>query len=140
MAKISQGTTVHISNEDADATLFSAATFIKIGEVRDVPSGGGEAADIDVTHLESDAKEYLIGLPDEGTRTIAFNAEDGDTGQDELFVARDSQERRWLKITWASGPVWHAKALVKKVDWAGGVDKEISGSASFRISGSWTRA
>lgn len=140
MAKKAQGSTVHVSNEDADITAFAAATFAKIGEVKDIQPAGGEAADIDVTHLESAAKEYLVGLPDGGTQQIMFNSLDSDPGQDEMVEAMEVQESRWFKITWASGAVWHYKGRVKKVDRSGGVDKELTGSASIRMSGVLVRA
>ncbi|WP_257556415.1 phage tail tube protein [Sphingobium sp. CFD-2] len=137
MAIKSQGTTVHISNEDADATAYGSATFAKVGEVDNVGEPSGEAADIDVTHLESEAKEYLIGLPDNGNIAISGNFVPDDTGQLELRDAKDVQERRWLKITWSSGDVWYIKALVKKYAASAAVDGKTPFSSSFRTSGAW---
>lgn len=140
MALKSQTSTVHISNEDADATAYGSATFDKVGEVTNIGAPSGEAADIDTTHLESTAKEYLIGLPDEGNIEIAMNAVASDVGHSELITAKDAQTRRWLKITWSSGGVWYVKALVKKYTWSAGVDAKIEAAASFRTSGAWTRS
>lgn len=139
MALKSQTSTVHISNEDADSTAYGSATFDKVGEVTSIGAPSGEAADIDTTHLESEAKEYLVGLPDEGNIEIAMNAIESDNGHSELITAKDAQDRRWLKITWSSGSVWYIKALVKKYTWSAGVDAKIEASASFRTSGAWTR-
>lgn len=139
MALKSQTSTVHISNEDADSTAYGAATFDKVGEVNNIGAPSGEAADIDTTHLESTAKEYLVGLPDEGNIEIAMNAIESDDGHDELIAAKDDQTRRWLKIIWSSGSVWYIKALVKKYTWSAGVDAKIDAAASFRTSGAWTR-
>lgn len=140
MALKSQTSKVEISTEDADATSFGTATFEKIGEVTNIGAPSGEAADIDVTHLESTAKEFLTGLPDNGNIEIAMNAVSSDPGHDELLAAMDTQERRWLKITWSNGDVWSIKALVKKYTWSAGVDSKIDAAASFRTSGAWTRA
>lgn len=139
MALKSQTSTVHISNEDADVTAYGSATFAKVGEVTNIGAPSGEAADIDVTHLESLAKEYLVGLPDEGNIEIAMNGIAGDAGHDELIAAKDDQSRRWLKITWSNGDVWYIKALVKKYTWSAGVDAKIEAAAAFRTSGAWTR-
>lgn len=139
MALKSQRTTVHISEEDADTTVYGSATFAKIGEVTNVGAPSGEAADIDTTHLESEAKEYLVGLPDEGNIEISMNAIEGDDGHDELLSAKDDQSRRWLKIIWSSGSTWYIKALVKKYTWSAGVDNKIDASSSFRTSGAWGR-
>lgn len=139
MALKSQTSTVHISNEDADATAYGVATFAKVGEVTNIGAPDGEAADIDTTHLESTAKEYLTGLPDNGNIEISMNAISGDLGHTELIDAMDVQERRWVKITWSNDDVWYIKALVKKYTWSAGVDAKIEASASFRTSGAWTR-
>lgn len=139
MALKSQTSTVHISNEDADITAYASATFAKVGETVNIGAPSGEAADIDVTHLESLAMEYLVGLPDEGNIEIAMNAISGDLGHDELIDAKDDQSRRWLKITWSNGDIWYIKALVKKYTWAAGVNAKIDAAASFRTSGAWTR-
>lgn len=139
MALKSQTSTVHVSNEDADATAYGSATFDKVGEVTSIGAPSGEAADIDTTHLESLAKEYLVGLPDEGNIEIAMNAIESDDGHDELITAKDDQSRRWLKIIWSSGSVWYIKALVKKYTWSAGVDAKIEAAAAFRTSGAWTR-
>lgn len=135
----SQGTTLHISSEDADSTVYGSATFVQVGEVTQIGEPSGEAADIDVTNLSSAAKEYLIGLPDEGNIAINGNFDPTDSGQDELVAAKDAQERRWLKITWSSGDVWYIKALVKKFSPSAGVDSKTAFSSSFRTSGAWTR-
>jgi hypothetical protein len=139
MALKSQTSTVHISNEDADATAYGSATFAKVGEVTNIGAPSGEAADIDCTHLESTAKEYLVGLPDEGNIEISMNAMTSDAGHDELIAAKDSQERRWIKITWSNADVWYVKGLVKKYTWSAGVDAKIEAATSIRTSGAWTR-
>jgi hypothetical protein len=139
MALKSQTSTVHVSNENADSTAYGSATFDKVGEVTSIGAPDGEAADIDTTHLESLAKEYLTGLPDNGNIEIAMNAIASDPGHSELITAMDAQTRRWLKITWSNGNVWYIKALVKKYGWSAGVDAKIDASASFRTSGAWTR-
>lgn len=139
MALKSQTSTVHISSSLADSVAYGSATFVKVGEVTNIGAPSGEAADIDVTHLESLAKEYLVGLPDEGNIEIAMNAVADDPGHLELIDAKDDQTRRWVKITWSNGDIWYIKALVKKYTWSAGVDAKIEAAAAFRTSGAWTR-
>ena len=139
MALKSQTSTVHISNEDADLTAYGAATFAKVGEVTSIGAPSGEAADIDTTHLESTAKEYLIGLPDEGNVELAMNAVASDAGHTRLIAAKDSQVRVWIKITFSNGTVWYIKGLIKKYTWQAGVDAKIEAATAIRTSGAWTR-
>lgn len=134
----SQGTIFEISNEDADATVYGSATWNIVGEVSDVGEPSGEAPDIDVTSLGSTAREYLIGLPEEGNIQIQGNFLPTDTGQLELIDAKASQNRRWIRITWTSGAIWYAKALVKKYAASAATDGKVPFTAAMRISGAWT--
>lgn len=139
MAIKAQGTTVHISAENADTTPIGSATFIKIGEVSTVGEPSGEAADIETTNLESEAKEFLTGLPDNGNIGIGGFFVADDAGQEELIEAQDAQERRWLRINWSNGSIWSIKVLVKKYAISAAVDGAVPFSGSFRTSGGWTR-
>lgn len=134
----SQGTAVSISTENANSTVYGSATFNAVGEVASVGEPSGEAADIDVTHLQSTGKEYLIGLPDEGNFQISGNWVPTDTGQAVLETARLDQNPRWLKVTFSNGTVRYAKGLVKKYAPSAAVDGKVPFSASIRTSGLWT--
>ena len=136
----SAGTTIALSNENADTTAAGSATFVTIGGVTDIPETSGEAKDIDVTTLASTEMEYLTGLADEGTLQITMNADGADTGQILLRTAKSDGIRHWLRITWPNGAVWTVKVLVKKYVQGGKVDDKVTANASFRTSGAWTYA
>lgn len=136
----SQGTTFAISNEDASVTVYGSATFAALGEVNNVGEPSGEAADIDVTHLLSTAKEYIIGLPDNGNMQVAGNFIPTDTGQLRAIAAMDSQVPVWAKWTFSSGAVWSIKCFVKKFAPSAQVDGKVPYSMSLRTTGAWTRA
>lgn len=138
MALKSQGTSVDVSNEDADTTVYASATFSAIGGVTDIGEPDGEAADIDVTHLGSTAKEYLTGLPDNGNIQLSCNALTDDAGQLECRDAMSTQTTRYLKITWSDGEVQYVKALVKKMGRSAGTDAKIGLTINFRTTGAWT--
>lgn len=135
MAIKSQGTLFHISNENADSTVFGSATFAKVGEVSSVGEADGEASDIETTHLESTAKEFLIGLPDEGNIQIGGNFVSADLGQLEVEESRQLQERRWVKVTWSNGVIWYWKATAKKYSASAEVDGKTPFTAKFRTTG-----
>lgn len=63
-----QGTQVWVL--DDTATVISV---LEIPNVSDVGEFGPQADDIDVTNLMSTAKEYLVGLPDNGEATLQIN-------------------------------------------------------------------
>lgn len=62
-----QGTELYWST----STAYSTASSNLVGQVTNISGPGGEAAEIDVSHLKSTAKEYLMGLPDEGNVTFS---------------------------------------------------------------------
>ena len=140
MAIKSQGTALYISNENAALTAFSGATFALVGGVHSIGAPSGQAADIDTTNLLSTAKEYLIGLPDNGNIAIQMNALSGDAGHTVLINAVNDQNPRWLKIIWSNGDTWHIQVFVKDYTWTAAVDGKIDAASSFRTSGPWVRA
>jgi hypothetical protein len=140
MAIKAKGTTLHISNEDADATAYATATFAKVGELSSISEPDGEAAEIDTTNLDSAEKEFLMGVPDSGSVTISGFYNETDLGQIEMHDARLSQQRRWIKITMSTGAIRYFKAVVKKfADVSAGVDAAVPFNGTLRISGAITR-
>ena len=61
--------------------------------------GSGTAAEIDTTTLCSTAKEYVMGLKDEGSMTFSVNYDPADVGIKRLQALRDSQELGVFKMT-----------------------------------------
>ena len=135
-----QGTVVSISTENASITAFATATFSPIGGVHSIGPATGQAADIDTTSLSSTAKEFLIGLPDNGNIAVQMNALTGDAGHTLLLAALGDSNPRWLKIIWSNGTIWSIQVFVKEYTWSGAVDGKVDANASFRTSGPWTRA
>lgn len=131
----SQGTLVYLSNENASTTAYGSSTFTKLSETATVGESSGEAADIDVTHLESTAKEYLIGLPDNGNLPLSGNFVPGDTGQTRAIYSLDNQQYCWLKIIWSNGTIWYYMACCKKFTPSADVDGKVPFTSSWRTSG-----
>lgn len=140
MAIKSQGSTVHVSNEDATATAYASATWAKIGKIRSIGSPDGSAAEIDTTDLDSTGKEFLMGLPDSGKIELSGFAAVSDPGHTELLEAKDAQQLRWVKVTRSDGAVRYFKAVVLKADDIGmEVDGAVPFAATLRISGNIAR-
>ena len=82
----SQGVKMYVST--GSPTSFSA-----VGNVTGIKGPGGSASVIDVTNLDSAAKEKLMGLPDEGQITVELNY-DPDNAQH--AVLRNARRNRTL--------------------------------------------
>lgn len=136
----SQGTTLHVSNENAASTVYASATFAKVGQIRSISEPDGEASEIDTTTLDSTGKEFLMGLPDNGKITLGGFSDDADLGQIELEEAKNAQQLRWIKITLPTGAIRYFKAVCLRFsDFAAEPDGALPFTATLRISGAITR-
>jgi len=117
--------------------IWTPATMTEVGEVTGITSAfDGEAADIDVTHLRSTGKEYLVGLLDAGN--VACNLwlpAASDAGQTRLRNLREVQASAAFTITLASGQVSAFVGLVKSFALTGlVVDGAIQAAMSIKVS------
>ncbi|MEK7454772.1 MAG: phage tail tube protein [Pseudomonadota bacterium] len=101
--------------------------------------GGGSAAVVDVSDLDSDAKEKLIGLPDEGQISISLNYIESDPGQQFLEEARLSGELIDARIVLRNNNGFAYSAAVLTFEKSGGVDAVLAGTVGMEISGLVTK-
>jgi hypothetical protein len=127
-----------------DSTAFTAytsggsatpVTYTKISNVKTFSAFDGQAADIDVSNLDSVAKEYLIGLQDMGQFTLELDLDTTDAGQLALLANQAAQTLRSFKLTLPNAAVATFNAFVKKVGAAGGVDQPLKRAVDLRITG-----
>jgi hypothetical protein len=121
----------------ASKTVTGAA---KIGEVKSFNGPGGQASEIDVTTLESTAKEFLMGLQDEGEISMEVNFDPADVGQVFCRNARANQTRNSYRITLpnAAATKLDFLAFCKGFSLAGGVDDVVKASLTLRVTGAVT--
>lgn len=112
-------------------------TYTTIGDVVSFSGFDGQASEIDVTDLSSTAKEFKLGLTDNGGVSVTLNTVKGDAGQVALQAAKDAGTSRTFKLTLPSGTpsVATFTAFVKQMPVAGGVDAKVSSTVALRISG-----
>ena len=92
----SQGSTFYWSTNAASTDCSTAAGGI-VGQVVSYNGPTGSAAKIDVTHLASTAKEFIMGIRDEGELSFDAVYDPADVGQVVLFNDRASRTKRnWL--------------------------------------------
>lgn len=129
MAKQSQGIISYI------ATTTEAATTTKLGEVVGF-NMGENAAIIDVTNLESTAKEKLPGLYDGGQCVFNLNmlvTDDGQTKAREMLAARTLGAILVQLSTAATTQKFTAKGYVTGLTITGAVDNKLAGDFTFAI-------
>lgn len=128
-AIVAQGFKLEIGNQD------SPLTYTEVKGITSFQGFDGEASDIDITDLQSTAKEYLIGLKDNGNLSIECNYLTGDTGQGKMREAVEDSAIRDFKCTFSDLTTILFQGFVKSAPISGGVDDKLSGSYNIRISG-----
>lgn len=98
--------------------------------------GGGSASIIDVTDLDSEAKEKAMGLADEGSVKIDCHMLADDAAQDRLIEARADQSEVEIKITLPNKKVYELDTFCSTAEPGGiGVDSKVTISFGLEITG-----
>lgn len=119
----------------ANGTLTPVA-LTAIAEVKTFSGLDGAASEIDVTHLTSTAKEFRLGLVDEGGFTFEMNRVAADAGQAALLTSRNAGTLKTYKLTLPNAETATFTAFAKTFPVAGGVDGVVMHNIGLRISGS----
>ena len=116
-------------------------TFSKVGNVQDFTPDGGTATVIDVTNMDSLAKEKRQGLQDNGNYSLTYDADDTDVGQLRLIAARAAQAVVVFKQYYPGGLKIRAwQGFVQKItEPVAGVDKVLRSSATLVVTGPISR-
>jgi hypothetical protein len=134
MAIESQGAFFYLS------TTTSLSTAIAVGQVTGFNGPSGSANVIDVTHLQSTAKEKMIGLRDEGQITLDLNCVPGDSGQTKLRECRANRTAcHWaLKLNDTAITQLDSHGYISGYAITGSVDNKVNLSVTIVITGGVT--
>ena len=127
-----------ITAQGADLTIEGTT----IANITSFTGFDGEAPEIDVTNLQSEAKEYLLGLTDGGGGfTLEIHPEYGDAGQDALRAAEISGAASAFVLTLSDLTTITFQALVKNAhNLTGSVDAALAGNCTLKVTGPLTIA
>jgi len=130
---------------DIDSRAFTTYTsggtatpiaWTQIKEVKGIKPAGASASKIDVTDLDSTAKEYRTGLMDNGTLGIDVNILESDPGQTAaLAMFSDSLTKDMKVVSPAKTRTFNATCLKWPTIPDSAVDGVQTGSAEFQING-----
>ncbi len=125
-----QGFKLEVATNDSPV-----GSYVEVKEVVNFQMFDGKAAEIDVTHLRSTAKEFRMGLQDFGNCTFDLNYVSSDPGQVAVRAAKASQTLKTFKATFSNGVIVTFQAYAMSASLAGGVDSKVDTSFNFRVSG-----
>ena len=120
----------------------SPEVFTTIPEVTEIGGPGGQAAEIDVTDLSSTAKEFRMGLQDEGQITLQMAWIPTNTVHSGLRTDRTNQTLRNFQINFTDSPstTWAFAAFVLGLELTNSVDEVTRATVTLRVSGAVTQS
>lgn len=133
---LTQGTKLEVSTTVADDLASSGLSYADLSvTIKDPNFQGGQTTEIDVTVLASAAKEYALGLDDNGTFTMAGNWKSDDAAQKILVDARGDKQSRAFRVTFSDGSKFEFLGLVTQFQWQSQLDNVVSGTFNVRVNG-----
>jgi hypothetical protein len=127
-----------------DSTLYTTygsagsatPTKVKVGNWKGWNGFGGSGSDIDVTDLDSGAKEFRMGLQDNGELQIDVQTSDTDEGQQALNGSKAaSGPASPFVLTFANLKTRSFNAYCKQFSETGAVDGIIMSQATMKVTG-----
>jgi len=126
---------------DTGVTTATPTAWIQVKELKGIKPSGASASKIDVTDLDSTAKEYRTGLVDNGTFDADVMILESDPGQAAVLAAFiASSVNQYKVVTPAKTRTFSASCLKFPTVPDAAVDGVQTGSASWVISGAVTVA
>lgn len=115
---------------------------VPINDLLGFNAPGAPSAEVDVTHLGSDAKEAIAGLPDLGQATLNLHGNDRDPGQAALFALSNNGLEDEFELTLFNGDKYAFTAVVLQFSMPSlSVDSAVTRTVVLRLSGqyNWTQ-
>jgi hypothetical protein len=139
MAIETQGTRVYWST----STVVSTSTEAFVAAVVDLSGPNSQGSEIDITTFDSTAKEFLMGLKDEGSISINIIRDTSSTGQGRLISDQAARNQRMLTIDFSTlvmeasviGSRLAGLAYVQSFSYTAGADDAVKAAVNFRITG-----
>jgi hypothetical protein len=124
---------------NAGVTTATPLEWVQVKEVKAIKPAGASATVIDVTDLDSTAKEYRSGLMDHGSLSIDVNILEDDPGQAACLAAFSAATANNYKIsTPGKTRTFNATCVKWPTISDTSVDGVQTGTAEFRASGTVT--
>lgn len=133
--------TIAVDIDTTGKTITAAGTitplsWTKVENLVSFNGFDGQASELDVTDLDSTAKEFMLGLQDWGTFSFDVNRDFNDAGQQAVDAAKRAGAQKAFKLTLPNGKTKTFNGYVKNSPLEGGVDQVLKTSGvTLRITG-----
>lgn len=122
----------------AGAGTATPNTYTAVKNIKTFSGFDGSAPEIDSSNLDSTAKEFIIGMVDNGQFTMELDNDSSDAGQLALRAKRDASAKANFKLVLPDASTASFSGYVKKKGLGGGVDQALKSAVDIRISGAVT--
>src|SRR6185436_15217948 len=131
-AILAQGTKFAVS------AAGSPPSFSNIPEIKTLGGPDGSAPTIDVTDLDSTAREYVLGLKDEGSFSLGINYIPANVVHAQLRSAWANRTQLQFRVTFTDSgtTVWEFSGYVTGFSQQAAVDSVIEATVGIKITGS----
>lgn len=126
---------------EAQGTKFRVAadgsppSFSDIPEIRTIGGPDGSAPTIDVTDLDSTAREYILGLKDEGAFSLGFMYRPANAVHAQLRAAWSARTKLRFQVDFTDNTRWEFSGFVTGMPTSLGVDTVVEGTVNIKITG-----
>jgi hypothetical protein len=130
--KVAQGTI--LSRE----TSLGSGVFVTIANVKSWDGPSAQNSELEVTSLQSTAKEFEGGLIDYGELSLDLNFDPNNATHQQMFADQEASPptKTGWRITFVNPTINYTwTAFVKEFSISGKVDDIMSGSLKLRLSG-----
>ncbi len=123
------------------ATGIGTGNFDDVCEARNFTGFDGQASEIDVTTMCSEAMEFRPGLQDFGAFNFTMNYVPSDPAQKVMQEAKANGDTLWWRLilpeddTGESMGMWLFQAFVRQMTLSGGVNAALESNVVLRITG-----
>lgn len=118
------------------AGTASPETFVKVGGITDIGAPESSTTEIDITDLESNAKEFVAGLKDFGSITMQLKYDPTLAPVKDIEGLADTGAVRNWQIRYSDGKTKKSfSAFVKSFNPSAAVDSIVKGPLTLRITG-----
>lgn len=118
------------------AGTATPVTWTKIENLVSFKGFDGQASELDITDMDSTAKEFMLGLQDWGTFSFDVNRDMNDAGQQAVDAAKRAGTKKSYKLTLPNNKTKTFDAYCKNSPLEGGVDQVLKTSGvTLRITG-----
>lgn len=117
------------------AGTATTSTWAAIGNMKDFTGFDGSASEIDITNLDSLAKEFRLGLTDPGQFSFNLDYDGTNVGHIALRAKQVSGIQSTFKLVLPNTSGVSFNGFVKKFSLAGGVDAVVKTAVDIRLTG-----